>query len=138
MKDVANGGQQEPHPTSGIDEVVISEAVVERIVRDAVVGLDGVHSIADPAVPPPMSGLAQDIYRMMRSSAGVRASINDQSVTIRLSLRLLQDAEIREVSKRVRDTVRAAVSSGTGLKVQKVSVRVVDLQPASAESPEAD
>ena len=106
--------------------VVISEAVIEAIVRKQALTVDGVVRLASASL---IGGLSEILGRKTAdSSIVIELSGNEVRVGINLVLRF--GVSVPEVAARVQEAIRASVEELTGRKVAGVRVAVRALEEA--------
>lgn len=102
--------------------IKISEEVIETIASVAVSEIDGVCSVG--------AGLVDGIARRLgkkQLSGGIKASVNEETVTVDINIVVKYGARIPEVAWNVQDAVKKEIELMTGLKAEKVNVRVVGI-----------
>ena len=108
--------------------IKISEEVIETIASVAVSEIDGVCSVG--------AGLVDGIARRLgkkQLSGGIKASVNEETVTVDINIVVKYGARIPEVAWNVQDNVKKSVELMTGLTVDKVNVHVVDIVQKKSE-----
>ena len=103
-----------------LGSVSISEEVLTVIAAAAAVDVEGVSSLG--------SGLSSDATATANRKAltkGVRLSVEDEKVTVDLSILVRYGYVVTDVAKAVQDAVFSAVENTSGLGVACVNVAVV-------------
>ncbi len=111
--------------------IKISEEVIETIASVAVSEIDGVCSVG--------AGLVDGIARRLgkkQLSGGIKASVNEETVTVDINIVVKYGARIPEVAWNVQDAVKKEIELMTGLKAEKVNVRVVGIDIPQEEEKE--
>ena len=107
----------------------ISEEVVETIASVAVSEIEGVCSVG--------TGIVDGIARRLSKKTflnGIKASVDDEVVNVDINIVVKYGARIPEVAWNVQDAVKREIELMTGLKAEKVNVRVVGIDIPSEES----
>ena len=102
-----------------LGEVKIASDVVAAIAALAATEVDGIHSMAGNITNELIGKLG-----MKNLSKGVRVEVTDTDVRVDLTLNLIFEANILEISGKVQEKVKSAIESMTGMKVSVVNVRV--------------
>ena len=105
---------------SELGSVSISEEVLTVIAAAAAVDVEGVSSLG--------SGLSSDVTATANRKAltkGVRLSVEDEKVTVDLSILVRYGYVVTDVARAVQDAVCSAVENTSGLGVACVNVAVV-------------
>ena len=100
--------------------VSISEEVLAVIAAAAAVDVEGVSSLG--------SGLSSDVTTAANRQAltrGVRLAVEDERITVDLSILVRYGYVVTDVAKAVQDAVFSAVENTSGLSVCCVNVAVV-------------
>ncbi len=101
------------------ETMAIAPGVVETIITLAVRDVDGVASVG--AAP---SGI-RSLLSFKQSAEGVQVNVlEDNSVEVAVSLRVLSGRSLNEIADDVRCAVSNAVLSQVGLAVKRVDIRV--------------
>ncbi len=111
--------------------IKISEEVIETIASVAVSEIDGVCSVG--------TGLVDGIARRLGKkplSGGIKASVDEETVTVDINIIVKYGARIPEVAWNVQDAVKKEIELMTGLKAEKVNVRVVGIDIPQEEEKE--
>ena len=117
-----NSNNYNIHESINIGEVHISDEVVAIIAGLAATEIEGVQSMAGNITNELVSKLG-----MKNLSKGVKVTISDDSVEVRLALNIKYGYEIPAVSKKVQDKVKSAIETMTGLTVTAVNIKIVSL-----------
>lgn len=108
--------------------IKISEEVVETIASVAVSEIEGVCSVG--------TGIVDGIARRLSKKTflnGIKASVDEEAVTVDINIVVKYGARIPEVAWNVQDAVKREIELMTGLKTEKVNVRVVGIDIPSDE-----
>ena len=108
----------------GNGTVKIADEVVAVIAGLAATEVKGVASIA--------GGITNDTVArkgIKALSKGVRVGVEDQLVTVDLTVSLEYGYSIPEVGTAVQEKVKSAIENMTGMKVTDVNVKVADIMP---------
>ena len=95
----------------------IAEDVLAVIAAAAAREVDGVSSLS--------GGLTGELVAGKKLNRGINIQVNEEDVTIRVSLLVKYGYVIPDVGRAVQDAVQTAVENTTGLKVESVNVHVV-------------
>lgn len=109
-------------------QIVIADEVVAIIAGIAATEVKGVDSMYD--------GWSGEIISRMGIrdlSKGVSISIEDDHVSVKLSLNVKYGYSIPDVSRNVQDKVASAIESMTGLSVLDVNIRIAGVVNAENE-----
>ena len=102
-----------------LGNIHISEEVLARIAAAAALEVEGVSGLA--------ANLGSDIAELLGKknlAKGVRVQMEDEKVTVDLSILMAYGHTIPEVGRAVQDGVKNAVESMTGLEIAAVNVNV--------------
>lgn len=108
----------------------ISEDVLAVIAAAATLEVEGVGSMA--------ANLGNDIAELLgkkNMSKGIRISVNDEAVTVDISLLVKYGEPIMEVAGKVQEAVTTAVEATSGLSVEAVNVHVCGVTFEKASKP---
>lgn len=111
--------------------IKISDEVIETIASVAVSEIEGVSSMGTGFV----DGIARRITKKSMS-AGIKASVNDNTVGVDISIVVKYGVRIPEVAWNVQDAVKKEIELMTGLTVEKVNVKVVGIDIPDEDSKE--
>ena len=103
----------------GIGEVHISDEVVAIIAGLAATEVDGISSMT--------GGITNELVSKLGVKAlskGVKASIQDKTVSVELNLNVEYGKNIRSTSEAVQERVKSAIENMTGLAVSDVNVHI--------------
>lgn len=106
----------------GTGTVKIADEVVAVIAGLAATEVRGVASIA--------GGITNDMVArkgIKALSKGLHVTVEDQLVTIDLSVSLEYGCSIPEVGKEIQEKVKSAIENMTGMQVTDVNVKVADI-----------
>ena len=106
-----------------IGEVKIADEVVAIIAGLAAMEVDGVASMAGNATRELINRLG-----MKSLNKGVKVDVLEGIVTVSLALNLKYGYNIREITGKVQEKVKAAIENMTGLEVADVNIRVAGVQ----------
>ena len=106
-----------------IGGVKIADEVVAIIAGLAAMEVDGVASMAGNATRELISRLG-----MKSLNKGVKVDVLEGIVTVSLALNLKYGYNIREITGKVQEKVKAAIENMTGLEVADVNIRVAGVQ----------
>ena len=104
------------------DKIKISEEVIATIAGIAASETENMAAMS--------GGIASNIAGMLGKksmSKGIKVELNNDEVTLDLSLIIQYGAKIHEVARKIQQRVRNAVEEMTGLKVVTVNVNVIGL-----------
>ena len=104
---------------SGVGEVKIADEVVAIIAALAATEVEGVASMAGNIKNELISMLG-----MKKLSKGVKVDVLEGIVTVQLTLNILFDYSIIDVTRKVQERVKSAVENMTGLEVADVNIKV--------------
>lgn len=102
-----------------LGEVKIADEVVAIIAGLAAMEVDGVASMAGNATKELVNRLGRKSL-----SKGVRVDVLEGIVTVSLTMNIKFGYNIKEVTGKVQEKVRAAIENMTGLEVADVNIRV--------------
>lgn len=102
-----------------LGEVRIADEVVAIIAGLAATEVDGVDSMAGNITNELVAKLG-----MKNLSKGVKVEVDEQHVSVNLSINIKYNQSIPEVCERVQDRVKNAIENMTGLNVLDVNVKV--------------
>lgn len=106
----------------GLGEVQVADEVVAIIAGLAATEVEGVCSMAGNITKELVSRLG-----MKNLSKGVRIEIQEDAVTVYLTINIAYGYGIPEVSRNVQEKVKAAIENMTGLSVAAINVRIADV-----------
>ena len=108
-------------------KTTVSPEVLTTIARLSALSVPGVSRLA------PVSG---GVNRFFKRGAGdgVRIETEENTVFINLHLILLQDVNIREVSRNVQQNVTRAIHERVGMDVGHVNIHIEDIDYADSEA----
>lgn len=77
-----------------------------------------------------MSAVPSGVNRLFRKGAneGVRVDIEDDIVSVDIHLVIMEDVNIREVSRNVQNKVARAIQEMVGMEVGRVDIHVEDIE----------
>lgn len=102
-----------------LGEVQIADEVVAIIAGLAAIEVDGVASMAGNATKELINKLGKKSL-----SKGVRVDVLEGIVTVSLAMNIRFGYNIKDVTEKVQDKVKAAIENMTGLEVADVNIRV--------------
>ena len=103
-------------------EIIIADEVIAVITGLAAMEVEGVASLAGNATRELISKIG-----IKTLSKGVKVDVLEDVVTIDAALNLKYGFNIKAVSEKVQEKVKAAVENMTGLKVADVNIRVAGI-----------
>ena len=103
----------------GIGTVQIADEVVAIIAGLAATEVDGVASMAGNITNELVGKLG-----MKNLNRGVKISVDDDHVSVELSLNMKYGYSIPDVSEKVQERVRTAIETMTGLTVLEVNIKI--------------
>lgn len=106
-----------------IGEVKIADEVVAIIAGLAAMEVDGVASMSGNATRELIGRLG-----MKSLNKGVKVDVLEGVVTVSLALNLKYGYNIREITGKVQEKVKAAIENMTGLEVADVNIRVAGVE----------
>lgn len=108
-------------------KTTVSPDVLTTIARLAALGVPGVSRLA------PVSG---GVNRLFKRGAGdgVRIETEDNTAFVDLHLILLENVNIREVSRNVQQNVARALQEMVGMEVGLVNIHIEDIDYANNEA----
>ena len=104
-------------------EIIIADEVIAVITGLAAMEVEGVASLAGNATRELISKIG-----IKTLSKGVKVDVLEDVVTIDAALNLKYGFNIKTVSEKVQEKVKAAVENMTGLKVADVNIRVAGIE----------
>ena len=104
-------------------EIIIADEVIAVITGLAAMEVEGVASLAGNATRELISKIG-----IKTLSKGVKVDVLEDVVTIEAALNLKYGFNIKTVSEKVQEKVKAAVENMTGLKVADVNIRVAGIE----------
>jgi uncharacterized alkaline shock family protein YloU len=104
-------------------EIIVSEEVIAVITGLAAMEVEGVASMAGNATRELISKIG-----IKTLSKGVTVEIMDNVATINATLNLKYGYNIKEVSAKVQEKVKAAIENTTGLEVADVNICVAGIE----------
>ena len=111
------------HESSENGDVQIADNVVAIIAGLAATEIKGVASMAGNITNELVAKLG-----MKNLSKGVKVDVLEGIVTVSLALNLKYGYNIREITGKVQEKVKAAIENMTGLEVADVNIRVAGVQ----------
>lgn len=106
-----------------LGNIHISEEVLAAIAASSALEVEGVSGLA--------GNLGSDISELLGKknlAKGVRIQVEDEAVTVELSILMSYGGTIPAVGKAVQEAVRNSIESMTGLSVTAVNVNVGGIQ----------
>ena len=104
-------------------EIIIADEVIAVITGLAAMEVEGVASLAGNATRELISKIG-----IKTLSKGIKVDVLQDVVTIDAALNLKYGYNIKTVSEKVQEKVKAAVENMTGLKVADVNIRVAGIE----------
>lgn len=102
-----------------LGEVKIADEVVAMIAGLAAMEVEGVDSMAGNITNELVGKLG-----MKNLNRGVKISVDDDHVSVELSLNMKYGYSIPDVSEKVQERVRTAIETMTGLTVLEVNIKI--------------
>ena len=103
-------------------EVQVADEVVAIIAGLAATEVDGVSSMGGNITKDLVSRLG-----IKNLSKGIRVSVEEDKVSVYLTLNIAYGYAIPEVSQKVQERVKGAIENMTGLQVAGVNVRIAEV-----------
>ena len=107
------------HEKEEIGKVIISDEVFSLIAGLAAMEVEGVNSMAGNITRELVAKLA-----MKNLAKGVKVDVQDESVTVYMSLNIDFGYNIPQVSAKVQERVKASVENMTGFHVETVNIKI--------------
>ena len=114
-----NKAAHEIHEKEEIGKVIISDEVFSLIAGLAAMEVEGVNSMAGNITRELVAKLA-----MKNLAKGVKVEVQDESVTVYMSLNIDFGYNIPQVSAKVQERVKASVENMTGFHVETVNIKI--------------
>ena len=116
------------HADGQLGEVQIADEVVATIAGLAATEVEGVASMAGNITKELIGKLG-----VKNLSKGVKVLVTDRSVDVDLALNIDYGYSIMKVSEKVQDRVKSAIENMTGLEVDMVNIRIVNVNMGAAK-----
>ena len=116
------------HADGQLGEVQIADEVVATIAGLAATEVEGVASMAGNITKELIGKLG-----VKNLSKGVKVLVTDRSVDVDLALNIDYGYSIMKVSEKVQDLVKSAIENMTGLEVDMVNIRIVNVNMDAAK-----
>ena len=116
------------HADGQLGEVQIADEVVATIAGLAATEVEGVASMAGNITKELIGKLG-----VKNLSKGVKVLVTDRSVDVDLALNIDYGYSIMTVSEKVQDRVKSAIENMTGLEVDMVNIRIVNVNMDAAK-----
>ena len=116
------------HADGQLGEVQIADEVVATIAGLAATEVEGVASMAGNITKELIGKLG-----VKNLSKGVKGLVTDRSVDVDLALNIDYGYSIMKVSEKVQDRVKSAIENMTGLEVDMVNIRIVNVNMDAAK-----
>ena len=116
------------HADGQLGEVQIADEVVATIAGLAATEVEGVASMAGNITKELIGTLG-----VKNLSKGVKVLVTDRSVDVDLALNIDYGYSIMKVSEKVQDRVKSAIENMTGLEVDMVNIRIVNVNMDAAK-----
>ena len=103
--------------------IKISDEVIETIASVAISSIDGVSGTG--------SGIVDGITRKFSkkpSTSGIKATVGERTTNVDINIVVKYGVRIPEVAWSVQDAVKKEIELMTGLTVEKINVRVVEIE----------
>ena len=107
------------HEKEEIGKVIISDEVFSLIAGLAAMEVEGVNSMAGNITRELVAKLA-----MKNLAKGVKVEVQDESVTVYMSLNIDFGYNIPQVSAKVQERVKASVENMTGFHVETLNIKI--------------
>ena len=107
------------HEKEEIGKVIISDEVFSLIAGLAAMEVEGVNSMAGNITRELVAKLA-----MKNLAKGVKVEVQDENVTVYMSLNIDFGYNIPQVSAKVQERVKASVENMTGFHVETVNIKI--------------
>jgi uncharacterized alkaline shock family protein YloU len=125
MKDTRIGGfeMKEEYNINDAGDIKISDDVVASIAGLATSEVEGVTSIA--------GHITSEIvgkFGVKNLSKGIKLSIDNGTVSIDLYINIRYGYSIPKITAQIRDKVKSAIESMTGLKTSDITIHIVDIE----------
>ena len=108
--------------TDTMGEVQVADEVVAIIAGLAATEVEGVTSMGGNITKDLVSRLG-----IKNLSKGIRVSVEEDQVSVNLTLNIAYGYAIPEVSRKVQERVKTAIENMTGLQVADVNVRIAEV-----------
>ena len=128
MSKEENIGVHMIHADGQLGEVQIADEVVATIAGLAATEVEGVASMAGNITKELIGKLG-----VKNLSKGVKVLVTDRSVDVDLALNIDYGYSIMKVSEKVQDRVKSAIENMTGLEVDMVNIRIVNVNMDAAK-----
>lgn len=112
-----------------IGEIQVAEEVVAIIAGLAATEVEGVASMG--------GNITKDLVSRLGTknlSKGVRILMEEEKVTVYITLNIAYGYAIPQVSGKVQDKVKSAIENMTGLEVAGVNIRIADVDMKASEN----
>ena len=116
------------HADGQLGEVQIADEVVATIAGLAATEVEGVASMAGNVTKELIGKLG-----VKNLSKGVKVLVTDNNVDVDLALNIDYGYSIMKVSEKVQDRVKSAIENMTGLEVDMVNIRIVNVNMDAAK-----
>ncbi len=103
-------------------EITVAEEVVAIIAGIASTEVEGVSSMSGNITNEIVAKLG-----MKNLSKGVRVEMNDNNVTVMVSVIVDYAANVPEVSRKVQERIKTSIENMTGLNVAEVNVKIAGI-----------
>ena len=107
------------HEKEEIGKVIISDEVFSLIAGLAAMEVEGVNSMAGNITRELVAKLT-----IKNLTKGVKVAVQDESVTVYMSLNIDFGYNIPQVSAKVQERVKASVENMTGFHVESVNIKI--------------
>lgn len=105
------------------DALIIDDTVIEKIAGHAARRVDGILDMKGSL----MSGFATSLGAASKSSKGITASVDGAAASIEIKAILEYGASAPAIFERIKTDIRQAVKEMTGLDVNDINFRIVDV-----------
>ena len=113
-----------------LGNIHISEEVLAAITAAAALEVDGVYSLA--------ANLGSDIAELLGKknlTKGIRVQVEDERVSVVLSVLMSYGHTIPEMAKNVQESVKNAIESMTGMEVGTVDITIAGIAFDNPQTP---
>ena len=120
--DIKDNYEVETNENGRLGEVKIADEVVAVIAGIAATEVEGVESMAGNVTNDLMGKIAGS-----KISKGIKVEVNEDKVSVDLSLNVSYNYNIPEVSAKVQEKVKNAIENMTGLTVLEVNIKIASV-----------
>lgn len=109
--------------------VKINDEVIASIARKAALQVAGVERVKSS-----MFSMLMELFSKEYHKNGITLDINDNNVTIGITIVVRYGVTIPDISSLVQDNIRSAIEEMTGLSVAEVNVSIADIYSEESEN----